>query len=250
MSSAEHKDENAAAEQQPKTAEQELQRAIGHVRPVKVVLVRHGETDWNANKIFQGHADPPLNKVGRAQAEALARHIGRRFPHAQILVTSDLKRASETAGAIASRLPGAQLVEDARFREFDVGLWSGKTFKEIARTDPVTLGAWITGEDVSRGGGETRSQVLNRVMSALGELVPRARQVESDAKVPTVIIVTHGGTIQLTVATVFGRSSNPYLVLETSGNACVNVLLIEHVTELTIIGRLEAYNEMPYELLT
>ena len=94
-----------------------------------ILLARHGETDWNRERRFQGHADPPLNETGREQARTLAAELA--GEELDAVYTSDLARANETAKIIASRL-GVPVVVDAELREIDVGEWQGLTWPEAA----------------------------------------------------------------------------------------------------------------------
>src|SRR5438034_11161678 len=98
-----------------------------------LLLARHGETDWNRDRRWQGHADPPLNDSGREQARALARELAADPPSA--VYTSDLSRSHETAAIVAAEL-GLPVTADARLREVDVGEWSGLLWSEIAERYP------------------------------------------------------------------------------------------------------------------
>jgi probable phosphoglycerate mutase len=146
-----------------------------------VVLLRHGRTSWNAQRRFQGQADPPLDEVGRLQAYEVAALIAALRP--ELLVTSDLARARETA-TVVGEVAGLVPLPDARFRERGLGHWEGLTRDEVASTYPDEFGDWLAGRDVSRRGGETREQVAVRARAGFDELPP----------VRTVVIVTHSAT--------------------------------------------------------
>ena len=96
----------------------------------ELIVVRHGETDWNRDGRYQGHADPPLNDAGREQARELARALADQ--PLDVAYTSDLRRAAETARIIVDGRE-VKLVEDPGLREIDVGSWSGLTRAEIGR---------------------------------------------------------------------------------------------------------------------
>lgn len=98
-----------------------------------VLLARHGETDWNREHRWQGHADPPLNARGHAQAGALAKQLAPASPRA--VYSSDLGRARATAEAVAERI-GVTVSLDPRLREVDVGEWSGLTSTEVQARYP------------------------------------------------------------------------------------------------------------------
>jgi broad specificity phosphatase PhoE len=135
----------------------------------RLLLVRHGLTDWNAAQRFQGQCDIPLNQAGQRQASALAERLaGESF---QAIVTSDLQRAQATAQAIAA-CQTCPVVIEARLREIGFGDWEGLTYAEIAICDPSGLVAWE--EDILENappGGETLNQLAGRVQAALDELL-------------------------------------------------------------------------------
>ena len=141
------------------------------VRPARradVVVVRHGRTSWNAEGRFQGHADPPLDGAGRVQAEALAAALARLAPAR--IVSSDLRRARQTAAPLAQRC-GLPVAVDRRLREVDVGRWAGLTPAEVEGLEPAEWAAWSAGVDVARGGGEKDTDAARRVAAALVDLV-------------------------------------------------------------------------------
>jgi glucosyl-3-phosphoglycerate phosphatase len=147
----------------------------------RVVLLRHGRTEWNAQRRFQGQADPPLDDVGRAQAYAVAALIAALRPG--ILVTSDATRARQTA-EIVGELADLPPIPEPRFRERGLGHWEGLTRDEVEVKFPDEYADWLAGRDVSRRGGETREQVAARALSAFTDL----------PEVPTTVIVTHSAT--------------------------------------------------------
>jgi probable phosphoglycerate mutase len=147
----------------------------------RVVLLRHGRTVWNAQRRFQGQADPPLDEVGRRQAYEVAALIGALNP--DLLVSSDAARAMQTA-EVVGELAALPVMTEPRFRERSLGHWEGLTRDEVAVQYPDEYADWLAGRDVSRRGGETRDQVAARAVEAFAELPP----------VPTIVIVTHSAT--------------------------------------------------------
>src|SRR5437764_266405 len=128
-----------------------------------MLLVRHGETDWNRERRYQGHADRPLNETGREQAEALAEELaGERI---DVVYTSDLLRARETAEIVAARL-GADVVALRELREIDVGEWEGLTWPEIEERFPEGARRWHE-HGFGWEAGETYDQLGERVVAAL-----------------------------------------------------------------------------------
>jgi 2,3-bisphosphoglycerate-dependent phosphoglycerate mutase len=157
--------------------------------PTTIVLVRHGETDWNRDNRFQGHADPPLNDTGRAQARALATDLrGERFAAAY---TSPLRRAVETAAILVGEL-ALEAVPEASLMEVDVGSWSGLTRSEVEERFPDGYARWL---EYGHGwdDGETYDELGARVLSGLTGI---GHVHHGD----DVLAVTHGGPIRSALA--------------------------------------------------
>ena len=148
-----------------------------------VILARHGETDWNRENRFQGHADPPLNATGRTQSAELAADLAGE-PIARVY-TSPLRRASETAAIVAERL-GLEVESLELLREIDVGGWSGLTRDEVAVRFPDEYARWLERSPHGFENGETYEQLAARVVPAIEELAERHPS-------ETLLVVTHGG---------------------------------------------------------
>lgn len=151
----------------------------------RILLVRHGETDWNRDHRWQGQSDPPLNDVGRAQARALAERLATEPPRA--IYSSDLGRARETAEIVGNAF-GLSVALDPRLREVDVGEWEGLTMAEVERLYPEGAerrreGAtgWTTGEAYEAMGA--------RVLEAV-------REIAAAHPGERVLVVTHGGPMR------------------------------------------------------
>jgi broad specificity phosphatase PhoE len=158
-----------------------------------IVLVRHGETDWNSGRRFQGHADIPLNDAGRAQAAELADTLV--TERLTAVYTSPLQRASETAMIVAARLE-LDVRPLQALREIHVGDWEGLTFEEVKERYPENASVnWRSGwKD-----GESHEELGARVVPALVGLAaehPNER----------VLAVTHAGPIRATLAAAMGLS--------------------------------------------
>lgn len=134
----------------------------------RMIIWRHGQTDWNAQHRWQGQADVPLNGLGRAQARAAAPALaGYGLTH---VFSSDLVRAAETA-EILGEFVGLPVTHDARLREIHVGNWSGRTKEQIGAEFTQVLIKEEAGEDVVRGEtGESVRQVAARTAEALAEI--------------------------------------------------------------------------------
>jgi len=142
----------------------------------ELLLIRHAESEWNALGLWQGHADPPLSRRGREQAAALAERVARELAECRvdILVCSDLQRAHETARAVGAVL-GLEPRPDARYRELDVGCWSGLCRAEIEQRDADLLARFEAAHDldVRPGGGESRREIRIRARDSVEDLLAR-----------------------------------------------------------------------------
>jgi glucosyl-3-phosphoglycerate phosphatase len=154
----------------------------------RLILVRHGESSYNAEGRIQGQRCAGLSELGYAQAKVTATTLAEAYPDAR-LVTSDLQRTRETAEPLAAAL-NTEPDEDARLRERSFGNWEGHLRVEVQRDDPGRWGRWLAGEDViGEIGGETGAQLADRV-------VPVFRRLLSDvAEGGVIIAVTHGGPV-------------------------------------------------------
>jgi probable phosphoglycerate mutase len=145
-----------------------------------ILLVRHGETDWNLERRVQGHSDQPLNATGRAQAQALADELADEPIDA--VYSSDLARAHETARLVAAT-HGLPVVVLPELREKDFGTWEGLTDDEVRVRFPDASpgGRW--------GDGETYEQMSSRVVAAL-------QRIASQHPDGRVLVVAHGGPVR------------------------------------------------------
>lgn len=149
----------------------------------RLVLVRHGQAEGNAEHRFIGQTDVPLTNLGRRQAEA----VGLRLRSLDIarIVSSDLSRTRDTAAPIAA-VAGIAVDLDPALREIHNGEWAGLTPDEISAAWPDLYARYRGGEDVPRPGGERWADVRKRVLGVLGDLL----------EVPgTSVVVTHGGPV-------------------------------------------------------
>jgi alpha-ribazole phosphatase len=168
---------------------------------LKLLLVRHGLTDWNNDGRFQGQTDVPLNPSGEQQAQALGRRLAKE--PLDVIFTSDLARAVDTARAISAGHT-CPVVIDPRLREIRFGKWEGQTYAEIARSDPETLHTWETRDPQASGpGGETLNELAKRVQSFLDDLITK------DAR-KTGLIVAHGGMLTVMLCLLLGLPPNRY----------------------------------------
>jgi broad specificity phosphatase PhoE len=162
-----------------------------------ILLARHGETDWNRDRRFQGHADPPLNDRGRAQARDLAARLATEPERVAAIYASTLRRAHETAEIVGRHL-GLPVATHEGLREIDVGSWSGLTTTEVEQAFPEGFLRWL---DYGPGwdDGETYEQMGERVMATLVELA----STHPDDRI---LVVTHGGPVRAAQARCAGIS--------------------------------------------
>jgi broad specificity phosphatase PhoE len=148
----------------------------------RLLLVRHAQSEWNADGRWQGWADPPLSGLGRRQSTTAADALGR--PDA--IVASDLERARETAAIIAAALGSRAFEVEPALRERDLGDFTGLTRAEIEARWPGMVGSFVRS---APPGGETAEQVLQRALPALLALAGRYPGQQ-------VLVVSHGGVIR------------------------------------------------------
>jgi broad specificity phosphatase PhoE len=156
-------------------------------------LARHGESDWNVERRWQGHADRPLTERGRAQAEALAEKL--RGVHLDAVYASDLRRAWETADAVAAPR-GLEVVRLPELREVDVGSWSGFTRDECADRFPDAFVRWQEGGS-GWDDGESYEDMGLRIVAAIQRLA-------AEHPDGAILVVSHGGPIRAVHAHALG----------------------------------------------
>ncbi len=195
----------------------------------RLVLLRHGQTDWNVERRFQGQTDIGLNDVGRAQAAAAAPHVARERP--DLIVSSPLGRALSTADHVAAQT-GQENVTDPRLVEINVGTWAGLTADEMQRRDPDFSRTSRSGGDFRRSAtGETADEVGLRMRMALLDIACRFEG-------GTVLVVSHGLAIRMGVGYLMGWGYEQTCQLGIMGNCGWSVL--DHHPDRG--WRLEAYN--------
>lgn len=136
---------------------------------VRLILIRHGETEWNTIGRYQGQADPPLNSRGLAQAHEVADQL--KDVGLQYLFSSPLQRAYQTAQIIAKAL-GIPLRTESRLMEIHQGQWQERLRSEIERLYPEMFHRWQSEPwTVTPPGGESLFEVQDRVYAALDEII-------------------------------------------------------------------------------
>jgi broad specificity phosphatase PhoE len=152
----------------------------------RILVVRHGESEWNASGRWQGWSESALSELGRQQAYEAAAAVGA----VDAIVSSDLERAVTTALIISEAIGVGPVVTEAGLRERDVGEWSGLTRDEIEARWPGSIAAWQRGDMPSPPGGERNEDILERYEAAL-------LRVASEWDGGEVLAVSHGGVMRL-----------------------------------------------------
>jgi broad specificity phosphatase PhoE len=182
-----------------------------------ILLARHGESDWNRARRWQGFADRPLTELGREQAVALAERLA--DTELDAVFSSDLQRARETAEIVA-RSKDLRVETTPDLREVDVGSWSGLTRGEAEARFPEAFARWLQGGE-GWDDGETYAEMSRRVVGAILRIA---------AKHPNgrALVVAHGGSIRAVHAAALGVDVHTYRRIQrvepnaTLSAVCVN----------------------------
>jgi broad specificity phosphatase PhoE len=189
-----------------------------------ILLARHGESDWNHSKRWQGFADRPLTDLGRRQAVELAARL--EGTELDAVFSSDLRRARDTAEAVA-RSKDLEVRTTPDLREVDVGSWSGLTRAEAEAQYPDAYRRWLQGGE-GWDDGETYEELGERVVRAIRQI---AKQHEGER----VLVVAHGGTIRAIHAAALGVDVHTYRRIQrVEPNATLSAVCVdeERLTEL------------------
>ena len=198
----------------------------------RLIVWRHGNTDWNATHRVQGQTDVPLNALGRQQAVDAAELLIKMRP--DVIVSSDLRRAADTAAALAA-LTGLSINYDKRLRERFFGAWQGLTMAEVAERFPDEYARWTAGHEV---GGEVET------VHELGERVSEALYAAAALAPPggTVVVATHGAAARQGIGHLVGWPLEQLRTLRALQNC--------HWVELTHDSKrgwqIAAYNVGPF----
>lgn len=187
----------------------------------RIVLWRHGQTDWNIENRFQGHSDIPLNETGHLQAKRAAPLLNALRP--EKIISSDLIRTQQTAAAL-SELTKLPVILDPGLRETNGGKWEGRTGEENRALDYERFVTWLDGNDLPAGEiGERRSEIAERAVAA----IERALQPE----ISTLVVVTHGGTARIAIGKMLGLPMNQWATIGGLANAAWSILENGHHRE-------------------
>jgi len=193
-----------------------------------ILLARHGESDWNVARRWQGHADRPLTKRGREQARALAERL--RHVELDAVYSSDLRRAADTAAAVSPKV-----IELPELREVDVGSWSGLTRAEAEERFPEGVARWREGFP-GWDDGETFEAMTERVVRAVLGIA----QAHEGGRV---LVVSHGGPLRALHAAALGLDVHTYRRMRpVEPNARLSAVCYagDALTELCPAGEIDA----------
>lgn len=181
------------------------------------LLIRHGETDWNAAGRWQGHADIPLNERGQQQAQALATRLA--ATPITAIISSDLQRTVQTAVPLATTL-GLPIIHNPLWRERDVGHFSGLTTAEIMAQFPASWEARANGV-LNPPGGEPYEPFYERAAQAFTELTAVYHHHH------TIAIISHGGTLAAVIAHVLGIPPTHHPKFTLRGNTGISTVEVD-----------------------
>jgi broad specificity phosphatase PhoE len=182
----------------------------------RLVLLRHGQTEYNAGSRMQGQLDTELSDLGRMQAVAAAEVLAKRQP--MLIVSSDLRRALDTALALSER-SGLPVSVDTRLRETHLGDWQGMTHLEVDAVAPGARLAWRDDARWAPHGGESRIDVAERSLPVVADLVAGQPEWGADEADRPVVLVAHGGLIAALTAALLRLPVDNWPILGGMGNA-------------------------------
>jgi probable phosphoglycerate mutase len=198
---------------------QRAEVTMNNADPTTLILLRHGETEWNLSGRWQGQAaDTQLTELGRAQARVVAERL--RSHPIRAIYSSDLLRAWETAQIVGDLL-GLAPIADPALRESDIGAWTGLTWPEIVARFPDEVAAMFAGQEISRGGGESYGELRARLATA-------ATRIAARHPGETVLLVSHGAALRSLVAHVLEASLAQMHRIAIGGNTALSVVQMRH----------------------
>jgi probable phosphoglycerate mutase len=183
-------DEAAVPAAQPAAAKPSRSWEPPAAAPIRLILVRHGETEMTAQHRYSGRGDIPLSALGQAQAQAAAARLAALAGPVAAVVTSPLLRCTQTAATIATALGGLPVDTDPDLIECDFGAWEGHTFAEVRERWPEELDRWLASTDAAPPEGESLRAVGIRVRHALARLRERYPS-------QWVVVVSHVSPVKL-----------------------------------------------------
>jgi phosphoserine phosphatase len=202
---------------------------------MKLILVRHGETEWVRMGKYQGSTDVPLNRRGTFQARAVARALKKERPI--VVYSSQLVRAHETAKFIAQSCK-AKVIVDERLKEVSFGRWEGESHHAIRTQFPAASRMWYSAKWTSQApGGETLKSLKNRVSGFLNDL-----RKKCSGQKGACVIVSHGGPIRMFLITLFKIAPEVFWSIRIDPASISILNLLEKNHELALLNHQEHLN--------
>ncbi len=188
---------------------------------LRLYLVRHGQTAWNATGRIQGHSDVPLDEVGLRQAQQVARWLGERVKKPVAIYTSDLARASQTAEAIAQQV-GASVAHVPDLRERFWGAWEGLTTEEIQTRYPDHHFTYLYDP---LNGTPPEAEPMNDFWARVRDFHHRLRTEHTEGEL---ILVGHGGSLRILLCETLLGNVHTYRRIRLDNTS---VSIVEHTHE-------------------
>jgi alpha-ribazole phosphatase len=194
---------------------------------MKLLLTRHGQTDWNIAGRYQGQSDVPLNQTGCQQAQALAKRLS--VEKIDAIYSSDLSRAFDTAQAIAN-FHQLHINIDSRWRELSFGNWEGMNYKQMSANSPELFQQWMQDfANISTPNGESLKQLADRVKLSFDEI----KNKHTDQ---TVLVVSHSGALQALLSTLLGIDLNRYWQFKIAQASVSELKIYEDSVTLNLLN--------------
>ena len=193
---------------------------------IKLIFIRHPETDWNKQKRYMGSTDIPLNNKGKKQARAISGYF--KNENISVIYSSKLKRALETAKLIA-RPHNLKVKEDKRLNEINFGEWEGLTFEQIQKKYPVLAREYLSKpQNIKIPGGESFKEFKNSIKASLGEILA---QEDGD-----VVIVSHGGVNRVIICELLKIPFSHLWQIKQDGGAINKIEIYEDTNVVSLLN--------------
>ena len=213
---------------------------------MKILLVRHGETDWNVAQRIQGSTDTPLNETGIQQAKRLAEELGKRETPIIGVYTSKLERAAKTAEFVAKKL-GKECIILPGLEEINFGLWEGITWEQVEERFPAEYQTWHQNRRYEHPPkGESYQELVERVVAALQKLIKELKNGNqtdketgdttnrTDVREGDIVVVTHSADIMSLMSFINDTPFHEMVKRYKTGNTAVIEIEAEVIKRLKI----------------
>ena len=213
---------------------------------MKILLVRHGETDWNVAQRIQGSTDTPLNETGIQQAKRLAEELGKRETPIIGVYTSKLERAAKTAEFVAKKL-GKECIILPGLEEINFGLWEGITWEQVEERFPAEYQTWHQNRRYEHPPkGESYQELVERVVAALQKLIKELKNGNqtdketgdttnrTDVREGDIVVVTHSADIMSLMSFINDPPFHEMVKRYKTGNTAVIEIEAEVIKRLKI----------------